>query len=482
MEASSYVISKTMETNAMSTTLKNSVQEICTKLSTLGEETFFLSVNLKDYSSTCFGSAVGKEFFMTRLDVIAQFYDYCKVHCSQNETVNTVTKNTVEEGNPEISYQEEIILETGDDPVTVTNNNAQSNYLEEIVKDVCNEVENQQIEEKAKYAKMITTKKPTPVKKGQKKNSLDFNPDEKLICILCGKKFVGADSLKSHMAVHTGGRGYRCKVCDKGFESNANLRQHERIHLPTKPYSCHICDKKFTRKWILQAHVNFHLGNRPYECDVCHKGFITRSSLNLHRSFHGSNKYKCDICGKEFTRPNSLKIHTNLHTGKDLFDCLVCGKKFGKRSHVTRHMKVHSADKPERKKIERKPRTPKEKKIIKCEICDKEFPRTYHLNRHLKSHEKKAANQMENDKEKMLVSGLSLTRKSQTESGKGDNCDHLQKNGEMDDDESVQSTPVRSRRLKGLRQKPFEIREHDTEEEGMENSENVPGKSKEGKT
>lgn len=408
------------------------------------------------------------------------------VHSTQRDNTSTVAKNVVEDGNPDISYQEEIILDTGDNHVAVTDSNTQSNLLEEIVKDVSHAVENQQEAEKAKYAKMITTKKPTPVKKSQKKNSLDINPDEKVICILCGKKFVGAENLKSHMAVHTGGRGYRCKVCDKGFESNANLRQHERIHLPTKPFSCHICDKKFTRNWILQAHINYHLGNRPYECDVCHKGFITRSSLNLHRSFHGSNKYRCDICGKEFTRPNSLKIHSNLHTGKDLYDCLVCGKKFGKRSHVTRHMIVHNEDKPERKKTERKPRTPKEKKIYKCEICDKDFPRTYHLNRHMKSHERNAAKKLENDKDKMLVSGLSLTRKSQKdESGKGDNSESRTKNGEIEgDDEIEQSTPTRSRRVKGLRQKPFEIRLEldDTEENSTETSENSPGQSKKGQT
>jgi len=40
---------------------------------------------------------------------------------------------------------------------------------------------------------------------------------QKLICIVCDKKFTKLFNLKCHMLIHTGERPYRCKVCNKKF-------------------------------------------------------------------------------------------------------------------------------------------------------------------------------------------------------------------------------------------------------------------------
>ncbi|XP_061164641.1 zinc finger Y-chromosomal protein 1-like [Saccostrea echinata] len=56
--------------------LKQTVEEVCVELATLGEESLFMSINLKQRSCFYLGSEPGKEFLTKRMDIIENFYHF----------------------------------------------------------------------------------------------------------------------------------------------------------------------------------------------------------------------------------------------------------------------------------------------------------------------------------------------------------------------------------------------------------------------
>ncbi|KAJ8311926.1 hypothetical protein KUTeg_010539 [Tegillarca granosa] len=66
------------EVSNFSSRLKHDVQAVCTKLALLGEESVLLSVKLADKSSKYVGSPLGKAFLLKRLDILEDFYQFCK--------------------------------------------------------------------------------------------------------------------------------------------------------------------------------------------------------------------------------------------------------------------------------------------------------------------------------------------------------------------------------------------------------------------
>uniref|UniRef100_K1QEJ6 Uncharacterized protein n=1 Tax=Magallana gigas TaxID=29159 RepID=K1QEJ6_MAGGI len=56
-----------------------SKKHICVELASLGEESLFMSINLKQRSCFYLGSEPGKEFLTKRMDVIENFYHFINI-------------------------------------------------------------------------------------------------------------------------------------------------------------------------------------------------------------------------------------------------------------------------------------------------------------------------------------------------------------------------------------------------------------------
>ncbi|XP_063603166.1 zinc finger protein 112-like [Penaeus indicus] len=146
----------------------------------------------------------------------------------------------------------------------------------------------------------------------------DVEPTLKcLICEACGKKFSKRRYLNIHMRVHTKEKPYRCDICDKGFPSKNNLVKHIRVHTKEKPYSCEICNKAFSEKGPLVTHIRIHIKEKPFNCEICNKAFSHKNSLVRHTRVHTKEKlYTCEICNKNFSHRDSLIRHMSARKGE----------------------------------------------------------------------------------------------------------------------------------------------------------------------
>ena len=69
--------------------------------------------------------------------------------------------------------------------------------------------------------------------------------EKKFTCLLCGKRLLSEQTLKSHQKIHTGYAPHQCNQCGKRFSRLENLKVHQNIHTGLKPYTCKFCLKNF---------------------------------------------------------------------------------------------------------------------------------------------------------------------------------------------------------------------------------------------
>lgn len=74
--------------------LKQTVEEVCVELASLGEESLFMSINLKQRSCFYLGSEPGKEFLTKRMDVIENFYHFINTHYPLDESEQQSTTSS----------------------------------------------------------------------------------------------------------------------------------------------------------------------------------------------------------------------------------------------------------------------------------------------------------------------------------------------------------------------------------------------------
>ncbi|XP_026482417.1 zinc finger protein 43-like [Ctenocephalides felis] len=192
--------------------------------------------------------------------------------------------------------------------------------------------------------------------------------ERKHLCTICGKGFFTTSILKNHVRTHTKERPYKCKICDKSFIQSGGLTTHMLVHTGYKGHICDICSKACTTRSDLTVHMRTHTRECPYKCEFCFKAFKTASNLLKHRRQHlNEREFKCEFCNASFNLNEGLKKHIMTHTGERPYSCKTCGKCFISHSRLAKHKRVHTREQP-----------------YSCTICSKKFGYSYSRNVHMK--------------------------------------------------------------------------------------------------
>merc|ERR1711956_197564 len=88
-------------------------------------------------------------------------------------------------------------------------------------------------------------------KNARKLKEHNDNVHEKVPCIHCGKLFGLRKNMWGHIqAQHTSNQDkkYKCEVCGKGFVGKETLKDHKNIHTGEKPYLCQFCSACFASR------------------------------------------------------------------------------------------------------------------------------------------------------------------------------------------------------------------------------------------
>uniref|UniRef100_A0A087XXD1 Zinc finger protein 436-like n=1 Tax=Poecilia formosa TaxID=48698 RepID=A0A087XXD1_POEFO len=232
------------------------------------------------------------------------------------------------------------------------------------------------------------------------------------LCAVCGKTFVCRSRLKTHEAIHSGVKPFRCDLCPKAYMRTNDLQHHRSVAHSSgagpalRPASllCHLCGKEFKCRSQLAIHFQTHTGERPHLCDICGRKFARQYQLKRHKALlHPSRPtvepssppdaaFTCGVCGRRLKSETQLTEHARIHVGDNLhhcsvclrgfqragylrqhhlrvhlssFPCTVCGKAFRFRSLLASHALVHSDVRP-----------------FACDFCSRSFRRLSHLKRH----------------------------------------------------------------------------------------------------
>ncbi|KAL0962394.1 hypothetical protein UPYG_G00339490 [Umbra pygmaea] len=268
------------------------------------------------------------------------------------------------------------------------------------------------------------------------------------ICSVCGRSFIGAKDLTTHMRTHTEQSPYQCENCGEGFEHLDDLQKHqqnecEEVHeqeigeaqfgkkdrfsrlSSTDPKTCQLCHKTFEFQYLLRRHlILFHKGKSLFKCPLCLKGFAFLSALKKHQN----NKRGCPTSEGIKKRRELVPKDTFGRIINRCFKCPRCLKAFVSHSQLKRHQqnkrgcRIERVKKNGRKqtwplapgqnmqkisqpsiKVTEEPTTsfalnisvhPSNKKNIPkaCPICHKTFTFEATMVRHIASHQKESLN------------------------------------------------------------------------------------------
>ena len=160
---------------------------------------------------------------------------------------------------------------------------------------------------------------------------------------MCLKAFSKLSALKTHSAIHSDKRSFKCDFegCDITFNLGQSLKRHQIAHRGLKPFKCGICETCFSATKGLQSHIQkVHKNERLHSCLQCDKSYVKSWDLKKHSNVHNEEKlFKCQICETSLKSSAGLIVHMRSHSGEKPFRCKICGQDFNQDSNMRKHLK-----------------------------------------------------------------------------------------------------------------------------------------------
>jgi len=192
------------------------------------------------------------------------------------------------------------------------------------------------------------------------------NPELKIPCPCCTRTFWNQCSLQEHMDFVAGIFNHICDHIDKngercGYkcEKASHLATHKKKHNPDLKIPCVCCIRRFRHQWELQSHVDFVAGIFNHICDHIDKngkrcGYKCEKACGLekHKMRHNPElMINCQCCTRRFECQSYLRNHVDYVAGIFHNVCEyvdnngeTCGKTFEQAGALKDHKKIHIRD------------------------------------------------------------------------------------------------------------------------------------------
>ncbi len=171
-------------------------------------------------------------------------------------------------------------------------------------------------------------------------------------CMLCLRAFARTSTLRNHLVHHLQIREHKCLECGKYFFGNKDLRGHmQAMHSSKedKKVICDVCGEKFVSDELLKRHHTLNHLEKTFHCPhpECTYSFRIKAHLDEHQVSHRQDRpFLCDECGFAAKSKKLLRQHRKIHSATKSFSCKHCNYKGISQYHVMRHSRLHTSTKP----------------------------------------------------------------------------------------------------------------------------------------
>ncbi|XP_048126083.1 zinc finger protein 253-like [Alosa alosa] len=118
------------------------------------------------------------------------------------------------------------------------------------------------------------------------------------LCLLCGKSYSSADTLKAHMKIHNSEKSF-IKAKPGAREANKPKTQSESL----REHLCLLCGKSYSSADTLKAHMKIHNSEKSFICPTCGKAFKKNDYMRKNTFVCTQEKSHMDaICAERPSR------------------------------------------------------------------------------------------------------------------------------------------------------------------------------------